>query len=124
MSDGVRIGELAALCGVSTRALRYYEQQGLIRPERAVNGYRVYGPEQVEAVGHIRLLLEAGLSTDAVRDLLPCWADSLSRGACPELVATLDGHLAAADRRLACQTQTRDMLAALRERVASRMAAA
>lgn len=38
----MRIGELARRTGVSVRALRYYEEQGLLVPARAANGYREY----------------------------------------------------------------------------------
>lgn len=69
----MRIGELARRTGVSTRVLRYYEQRGLLRAERDVNGYRRYDGEQsVETVGRIRELLAAGLNTDDIRELLPC----------------------------------------------------
>ncbi|WP_440590039.1 MerR family DNA-binding transcriptional regulator [Mycolicibacterium hodleri] len=36
----MKIGELAERTGASRRLLRYYEEQGLITPSRAVNGYR------------------------------------------------------------------------------------
>ncbi|WP_147942349.1 MerR family transcriptional regulator [Microbispora sp. CSR-4] len=40
----MRIGELAALAGVSTRTVRHYHHQGvLLQPPRRVNGYREYG---------------------------------------------------------------------------------
>ncbi|GAT66905.1 merR family transcriptional regulator [Planomonospora sphaerica] len=40
----MRIGELAALAGVSTRTVRHYHRLGLLpEPERRANGYRVYG---------------------------------------------------------------------------------
>ncbi len=38
----MKIGELSRRTGVPTRMLRYYEEQGLLRPERADNGYRSY----------------------------------------------------------------------------------
>ncbi len=37
----VRIGELARVTGTTARALRHYEQAGLISSERASNGYRI-----------------------------------------------------------------------------------
>lgn len=40
-----------------------------------------------------------------------------SHGSSPALIAALDEELAAADRRLAVQTRTRELLADLRERV-------
>lgn len=39
--NGMRIGELARTTGVSTRALRYYDEQGLLPAERLTNGYRL-----------------------------------------------------------------------------------
>jgi DNA-binding transcriptional MerR regulator len=38
----VRIGELARRAGVSSKAVRYYEQLGLVAPARSRNEYRVY----------------------------------------------------------------------------------
>ncbi|MCD0184770.1 MerR family DNA-binding transcriptional regulator, partial [Micrococcus luteus] len=42
----VRIGEAAAAAGMTTKALRFYEQHGLLPPvHRGPNGYRDYPPE-------------------------------------------------------------------------------
>ncbi|MGC5013395.1 MerR family transcriptional regulator [Streptosporangium sp. DT93] len=68
----MRIGELSRQTGVSSRLLRYYEEQGLLHPERDGNGYRRYRPEAVERVGRVRELLAAGLPTDTIRRFLPC----------------------------------------------------
>ena len=48
------IGELATASGLSREALRFYEQQGLIRARRLDNGYRDYPPEVVTLVQYIR----------------------------------------------------------------------
>ncbi|MFJ9616242.1 MerR family transcriptional regulator [Streptomyces noursei] len=74
----MRIGELARLTGVTTRALRYYEEQGLLRPERSTNGYRSYAESAVRVVANIRLLLAAGLTTDDLRLLDGCLRDELT----------------------------------------------
>ena len=42
MSTFYKIGEIAALYGISTDILRYYEELGILVPRRAPNGYRVY----------------------------------------------------------------------------------
>lgn len=87
----MRIGELARRTGVSERALRYYEQQGLLAPERRPSGYRVYGDEHVSAVRRIRILLAAGLSTVQILEVLPCIVDDdgLLTPGCPGLVEGL-----------------------------------
>jgi DNA-binding transcriptional MerR regulator len=59
----MRIGELSRRTGVSSRLLRYYEQQGLLMPARRPSGYREYGDQDPERVRRIRLLLAAGLPT-------------------------------------------------------------
>ncbi|MEV4877495.1 MerR family transcriptional regulator [Streptomyces cyaneofuscatus] len=69
------IGELARRTGVSTRSLRYYEEQGLLRPQRRASGYREFDESDVAVVRRIRILLAAGLNTDLIREVLPCMAD-------------------------------------------------
>ncbi|WP_063746708.1 MerR family transcriptional regulator [Catenuloplanes japonicus] len=68
----MRIGELAALTGVSRRALRYYEEQELLVPLRLDNGYRVYADDAPTVVRHIVALLRMGFNSDMARSLLPC----------------------------------------------------
>ena len=65
----MRIGELARRTGVSTRLLRYYEEQGLLHPQRSSNTYREYGEDAVEKVHQIRGLLDCGLPTRLIRFL-------------------------------------------------------
>jgi DNA-binding transcriptional MerR regulator len=83
----MRIGELSKATGVSSRALRYYEQQGLLRSERRPNGYREYAPESIEVVAFVQDLFHAGLSSDVVRDILPCARPEHPRRDCAELLA-------------------------------------
>ncbi|RJO68229.1 MerR family transcriptional regulator [Nocardia panacis] len=68
----MRIGELAHTTGVSPRLLRYYEEQGLLTTQRAVSGHRRYTEDAPVVVGHIRAMLAAGLSTNVIRQVLPC----------------------------------------------------
>ncbi|WBB80508.1 MerR family transcriptional regulator [Micromonospora sp. WMMD882] len=84
------IGELSERTGVSTRLLRYYEQQGLLQSVRTANGYRHYAPEDIEKVRRIRALLNVGLPLRTVELLLPCVVDATPRvDPCRNLVATL-----------------------------------
>jgi DNA-binding transcriptional MerR regulator len=68
----MRIGELARRTGVSERMLRYYENEGLLKPKRTGSGYRDYGPDEIDAAQRIRILSAAGLKISAIRLLLPC----------------------------------------------------
>lgn len=75
----MRIKELSERTGVSARLLRYYEEQGLVRPERRENGYRDYDESTVDRVQQIRGLLDAGLTTEIIRAVLPCLAQAAER---------------------------------------------
>jgi len=67
----MQIGELARQAGVSVRAIRYYEELGLIRPEkRSRGGFRLYGPEIHKRLSVICFLKEMGLSLTEIQQIL------------------------------------------------------
>ena len=68
----LRIGELAARAGVSTRSLRYYEQQRLLPAERTSTGQRRFSEAAVDRVKLIQRLFAANLSSRTIAELLPC----------------------------------------------------
>lgn len=82
----MQIGELSERSGASVRSLRYYEQQGLLVSERRLNGYRDYAVNAVATVQTIRSLLEIGLPTALLKDVLPCTVGERSDSACPQLL--------------------------------------
>ncbi|WP_052865657.1 MerR family transcriptional regulator [Streptomyces niger] len=87
----MRIGELAALAGVSTRTVRHYHHLGLLpEPERRANGYREYGLRDAVLLSRVRRLTELGLGLDEVRDVL---AEDAGRDL-HEVLAELDADLA------------------------------
>lgn len=97
----MKIGEVSQLTGVPTPLLRYYEKRGLLGPERSPNGFRSYSPASIEQVETIRRLLDHGLGTTQIRELLPYLdgdpAQELSareRAMLAELVADLDQRIA------------------------------
>lgn len=116
----MRIGELARLTGCTPRALRHYEEQGLIASERAANGYREYDDATVVRVRNIRHLLSAGLTLDDVQVFLPC-LDGDVAAAAPSPAGVRIGlqRLAVLDARIAAQTAVRDRLAAALRRAAA-----
>jgi len=84
----LRIKDVSERVGASTRLLRYYEEQGLLTPRREENGYRYYDEESVARVQQIRGLIEAGLTTEIIREVLPCLAAaSCSQYSDPEFLA-------------------------------------
>ena len=64
------VGQLAELAGVSTRTLRYYEEEGLLRPSRSANGYRVYTARDAERLASILSMRACGLSVATIHRLL------------------------------------------------------
>lgn len=88
----MRIGELSKETGVPPRMLRYYEEQGLIMPQRLDNGYRDYGDYLVDRVNKIRGLVDSGIPSRIIIDILPCLDKPQTivvRDADPELRDTL-----------------------------------
>ncbi|MFE4990949.1 MerR family transcriptional regulator [Streptomyces mirabilis] len=113
----MRIGELSRRTGVPTRMLRYYEEQGLLRPARAANGYRSYGDGAVPCVGQIRGRLDSGLTTEIVRGILPFLSDPGEIPLHPECLtqetaALLRGEIDRIQSRTDCLARNRDALRA------------
>ncbi|MFC0629477.1 MerR family transcriptional regulator [Kribbella deserti] len=67
----MRIGELADRTGVSVRALRYYEEAGLLHPGRCGNGYREFSEDDVARVWQIQWLFSIGLCSGKISTVLP-----------------------------------------------------
>ncbi|MGW3205388.1 MerR family transcriptional regulator [Streptomyces sp. NPDC001135] len=87
----MRIGELAAAVGVTTRTVRHYHHLGLLpEPERRSNGYRHYALRHAVVLARIRRLTELGLGLAEVRDVL---ADDAGKDLV-EVLTELDGDLA------------------------------
>lgn len=59
------VGEMANLCNVTAKQLRYYDQQGLLKPayRDRQNGYRYYEDSQIEEVLLLSSLKELDLPT-------------------------------------------------------------
>lgn len=66
---GLRIGDLAKATGRTARALRLYEEMGLLTPgERSAGGFRLYGADAIERVRWIGQLQDLGLSLNDIHD--------------------------------------------------------
>ncbi|KOV98412.1 MerR family transcriptional regulator [Streptomyces sp. NRRL B-1140] len=93
----MRIGELAGVVGVTTRAVRHYHHLGLLpEPERRANGYREYGLRHAVVLARIRRLTELGLGLAEVRDVL---ADEAGKDLV-EVLTELDEDLARQEEAL------------------------
>lgn len=71
LGRGLRVGELAAVVGVKTDTIRYYEKAGLLpEPARTPAGYRQYADDTVDRIRFIQGAQRLGLRLADVRDLL------------------------------------------------------
>lgn len=71
MQDGIKIGEIAAHCGVSPDTIRFYEREGLLpAPRRTASGHRVYDRETVVRLKFIRKAQGIGLTLRDIGEIL------------------------------------------------------
>ncbi|MFS8203497.1 MerR family transcriptional regulator [Streptomyces sp. CWNU-52B] len=111
----MRIGELAAQAGASARQVRFYEAKGLITSTRGPNNYRDYSETTLGRVRQIRELLNAGLSTQAIRGILPCLESPrdpiVFEGVTSETVAALEHERDRLTERIHVLARNRDAIA-------------
>ncbi|MEV4110362.1 MerR family transcriptional regulator [Nonomuraea sp. NPDC049695] len=111
----MKIGELSRLTGVPTRMLRYYEEQDLLHPDRAGNGYRRYPESAVYRVQQIRGLLDSGLTTEIIRRILPFLnrPDEIHlhpQCLTAELAELLEAEASRIQQRIDCLSRNRDAI--------------
>ncbi|MFE0653949.1 heavy metal-responsive transcriptional regulator [Streptomyces sp. NPDC059534] len=107
----MRIGELAAKAGLSTKTIRFYEEAGLLpAPPRTSGGYRDYPEQATTRLSFVRDAQAAGLTLAEIRSVLTL-RDS-GQAPCREVGTLIDQHLADIERRM---SELREARAALRE---------
>lgn len=107
------IGELARAAGISREALRFYEQQGLIRARRLDNGYRDYPEAVLMLVNYIRTAQQLGFTLAEIGHKLPAIWEAADPG--PAITEVLGEKLLEIDARI-------EALRSLREQLALRLA--
>ena len=78
-SDLLPIGELARRTGLAVSAIRYYEEQGLIAPERNAGGHRRFLRSDIRRLSYVLIAQEFGFSLKDIRAQL----DALPHGRTP-----------------------------------------
>ena len=63
----MKIKFVEELVGITRKNIRFYEEQGLLSPQRADNGYREYEEEDVHRLMQIKLLRKLGVSIEEIR---------------------------------------------------------
>lgn len=83
----MQIGEVAQKVGMSVRAVRYYEELGLIQPDsHSSGGFRLYGEKSLKRLRVIDFLKGLGLSLAEIREILLA---RKAAGGSPDTVRTL-----------------------------------
>lgn len=112
----MRIGDVAKRTGVSVDALRFYEERGLIKPQRTANGYRLYPQETLQLLGYIKLAQQLGFSLTEIGENLPLlW--STEGGSSDHLAELFAQKIALLDERMAQMQALRNVLAERAEHV-------
>jgi DNA-binding transcriptional MerR regulator len=99
-------GEAARLLGISPKALRLYEEKGLLKPQRNASGWRFFGEAHLARARQIVALRALGLSLAQVGAVLD--------GDSSELAAALARHESELGRRLADLSMAMDGVRRLR----------
>ncbi|MBF9032813.1 Cu(I)-responsive transcriptional regulator [Rhodobacterales bacterium HKCCE2091] len=71
----MNIGDVARRSGLPAKTIRYYEEIGLIRPDRGGNGYRDFSDADMHKLIFVQRARSLGFSVEDCRALLSLWED-------------------------------------------------
>lgn len=104
----MNIGTAARQSGLPAKTIRYYEDIGLIRPDRSDNGYRDYSVTDVHRLRFLQRSRSLGFSVEECRLLLSLYGDKGRESA--DVKAIAETKLAEVDRKIAELIGLRDTL--------------
>ncbi len=112
----MNIGEIAEQTGLPAKTIRYYEDIGLVTPQRGANGYRVFRETDAHKLTFLGRARALGFSIEQCRELLALWEDRSRASADVRAVAL--GHLDDIDKKISALAAMRDTLAELVQKCA------
>ncbi len=107
----MNIAEVSARSGLPAKTIRYYEEIGLIRPQRGANGYRAFRASDAHKLVFLGRARALGFTIEACRALLALWEDKSRASA--DVRAIASGHLAEIEAKIADLAAMRDTLSHL-----------
>lgn len=107
----MNIGDVAKRSNLPAKTIRYYEEIGLITPQRSENGYRAFREPDLHKLAFIGRARKLGFTIEDCRTLLALYQDDHRESGHVKAVA--EGHLAAIDDRIAQLQSMRATLAHL-----------
>lgn len=116
----MRIGQIAEQAGTTTKAIRFYESEGLVpAPSRGENGYREYGPADLQRIRMLVGLRSLDLPLEPAAELATLCVAGHCDEASVELRDLVVRQRADLARRLSDLSQLDDRLALLERHLAS-----
>jgi Cu(I)-responsive transcriptional regulator len=109
----MNIKDASARVGLPPKTIRYYEDIGLVTPDRAANGYRDFSDAHLHKLAFLAQARGLGFSVHDCRDLLALWEDKDRASADVRAIAAT--HLAAIDAKITGLQAMRSTLADLVE---------
>ncbi len=94
----MNIGTASIQSDLPAKTIRYYEEIGLVSPDRAMNGYRDYGDADIHKLRFIQRSRSLGFSIDECRQLMALYNDRTR--ASRDVKALAKSKLADIDRKL------------------------
>lgn len=94
----MNIGQASERSGLPAKTIRYYEEIGLIRPDRALNGYRDYGDADIHRLAFLQRARALGFSIEECRQLMDLYDDR--NRASHDVREIASAHVAAIDLKL------------------------
>lgn len=111
----MRIGQVAAEAGMTTKALRYYERVGLLpEADRTASGYRDYPDTVLDRLRFIRAAQAVGLTLGEIKGVIGFREQG--NPPCTHVLGLIEGRAAGLDRRIEELAQLRDELRQLAQR--------
>ncbi|MFO7921001.1 Cu(I)-responsive transcriptional regulator [Rhodobacteraceae bacterium W635] len=107
----MNIGDVAERAGLPAKTIRYYEDIGLVTPQRAANGYRRFREADLHKLTFLGRARSLGFSIEDCRALLALYEDDSRASADVKRIA--EDHLARIDRKIAELSAMRETLSHL-----------
>ena len=104
----MNIGEVAERSGIPPKTIRYYEDIGLVRPQRSGNGYRAFRETDLHKLAFLGRARALGFSIDDCRNLLGLYEDENRESA--QVKAVAEEHLSSIDEKIAQLQSMRETL--------------
>lgn len=94
----MQIGEAARATGVPPKTLRYYEDLGLVRPDRTESGYRLYDSDELERVHFVLRAKQLGFTLNEILDVMALQEDDVEP--CDHVASLIETRLAQIETRI------------------------